>query len=195
MTSLSDTPTAMRPHPAGWFTSLNTTYHRTALMVYLGVVIAHWIEHIVQAIQIWILDIPTPKARGALGQLFPWLIRSEWLHYGYALIMLIGLVLLRPGFTGRSRWWWNLALGIQIWHFIEHSLLWLQATTGAYLLGKPVPTSIAQLIIPRVELHLFYNALVFLPIIMALSAHRVPAADDRAQMNCRCATTSPAVAR
>src|SRR5438132_5722586 len=31
---------------------------------------------------------------------------SEVLHYGYALIMLVGIWTLLPGFVGRSRAWW-----------------------------------------------------------------------------------------
>jgi hypothetical protein len=46
------------------------------------------------------------------------------------------------------------ALWIQVWHHFEHLLLLMQAVTGANLMGKPVPTSIAQLVLPRVELHL-----------------------------------------
>ncbi len=40
-------------------------------------------------------------SRGVIGQFFPWVIKSETLHYGYAVVMLIGLFLLRKGFTGR----------------------------------------------------------------------------------------------
>ena len=102
-------------------------------------------------------------SHGSLGHLLPWLNTSEWLHYGYAVIILSGLVLLRPGYVGRARVWWNVALIIQIWHFIEHGILLMQAVLQQNLLGLPVPTSILQLLIPRVELHLIYNALVFLP--------------------------------
>ena len=43
------------------------------------------------------------------GSAFPWLIKSEALHYGYALVMLVGLWLLRSGFTGvKDHWWWTL---------------------------------------------------------------------------------------
>ncbi|HEY8113266.1 MAG TPA: hypothetical protein VII16_10425 [Actinomycetes bacterium] len=30
------------------------------------------------------------------------LFTPEWLHYGYALVMIMGLVLLRPGFVDRA---------------------------------------------------------------------------------------------
>ncbi|MFI6094778.1 hypothetical protein ACIA8G_04450 [Lentzea sp. NPDC051213] len=132
------------------------------------VVIAHWAEHLAQAFQIYVLGWPAHHARGALGVPFPWLVHSEWLHYGYALVMLAGLIALRPGMVGRARTWWTIALWIQVWHHCEHLLLLIQALTGENLGGRPAPTSIVQLLVPRVELHLFYNAIVFAPMVVAM---------------------------
>src|SRR5215210_1151340 len=143
--------------------SLNGRYHRMALNVFLVIVVAHWIEHILQAIQIFVLHWPRPQAGGALVLVFPWLVSSEWLHYFYAIVMLIGLIILQPGFQGRSRTWWNIALVIQFWHHIEHALLMWQALTQHFLFGRAAPVSILQLFFPRAELHLFYNAVVFIP--------------------------------
>ncbi|WP_214410480.1 hypothetical protein [Sphaerisporangium fuscum] len=175
------------PPSAGFLSSLNTDRHRLGLNLFMLVVLAHWAEHVVQAIQIYVLGWPVPEARGVLGLPFPWLVTSEWMHYGYALVMLVGLILLRRGFTGRARTWWNISLGIQVWHHFEHLLLLLQAMTGYHLLGRPVPTSIIQLLVPRVELHLFYNAIVFAPMVVAMWLHRRPNATERAAMACRCA--------
>ena len=61
-----------------------------------------------------------------------WLVHSEVLHYGYALIMLI-------------------------------------------------------LCIPRLELHLFYNTVVFVPMMVAMYYHLLPSAPDAARMRCGCA--------
>lgn len=166
---------------------LNGRYHRAALGFFLVVVVAHWAEHLAQAVQIYVLDWPIPQARGVLGIPFPWLVKSEWMHYGYALVMLAGFLLLRKGFTGRARTWWNIALGIQTWHHLEHFLLLTQALTGNNLLGRPVPTSIIQLLVPRVELHLFYNAVVFAPMVVAMILHRRPRESERTGMNCGCA--------
>jgi len=186
MTATSPTGTGERRllGPGGL---LNTKYHKAALLVFGFVVIAHWVEHLAQAYQIWILDWPRPKAGGALGLAFPYLVKSEWLHYGFAIFMLVGFVLLRHGFTGSARRWWNAALWIQVWHHFEHLLLLLQALTGANLLGKPVATSIAQLVFPRVELHLFYNAIVFIPMVVAMVKHMWPKPAERALMTCSCA--------
>ena len=170
-----------------WVTVLNTQYHRTALNVFLVIVLAHWAEHIVQAIQIWVLGWPVPEARGVLGTWFPWLVRSEALHYGYAVIMLIGFILLRPGFSGTARTWWTIALGIQVWHHIEHLILLVQAQTGVFLLGSAVPTSVVQLVVPRVELHLFYNTVVFIPMVVAMVLHRRPSGAALATPECSCA--------
>ena len=172
---------------------LNTTHHRAALNVFMFVVIAHWAEHIAQAIQIWGLHWKLSQARGLLGLPFPWLISSEWLHYGYALIMLIGLWVLRNGFVARSRAWWMVAFGIQFWHHIEHLLLLVQAQTGSYLLGRPVPTSMLQLVYPRVELHLFYNSIVFVPMVVAMYLHLRPRTVELDRMACSCAQRPVAV--
>jgi hypothetical protein len=166
--------------------TLNTRGHRVGLLVFLGIVLAHWAEHLAQAFQIYVLGWPTPQARGVLGLAFPWLVTSEALHYGYALVMLVGLLLLRPGFHGRARTWWNVALGIQVWHHFEHLLLLLQAVTGTYLMGRAVPTSIIQLLIPRVELHLFYNTIVFIPMVVAMYFHMFPPAEP-GRVACTCA--------
>lgn len=179
-----DVPASGAESLGGW---LNGRGHRIALNVFMLIVIAHWVEHITQAVQIYALGWPRPRAKGALGLAFPWLITSEWLHYGFALVMLVGLIILRPGFTGRAKSWWTAALWIQVWHHFEHLLLLVQAITGTYLLGAAAPTSIAQLVFPRVELHLFYNAIVFIPMVVAVVLHMRPRPEERALMRCNCA--------
>jgi hypothetical protein len=166
--------------------AVNGRYHRAALTVFMVVVLAHWAEHLVQAYQVWVLDRPRPQARGVLGQVFPWLVTSEWLHYWYAIVMLVGLFLLRPGFAGRARVWWTVALVIQFWHHIEHLLLLIQAQTHTYFFGGSVPTSVAQVIIPRVELHLFYNSIVFIPMVIAVYLHLRPNERELLATSCSC---------
>lgn len=164
--------------------ALNGRYHTAALTVYGVIVAAHWAEHLVQAVQIYVLGWPRPQAGGVLGLAFPWLVTSEWLHYGYAILMLAAFVLLRAGFTGRARTWWDAALWIQAWHHVEHLLLLVQASTGVYLAGAAVPTSIAQLVVPRVELHLFYNTIVTVPMVVAMVLHRRDPAPATATCTC-----------
>jgi hypothetical protein len=172
--------------PGGFVQELNTRWHERALWVYMAIVIFHWIEHIAQAYQIWVLEMARPESLGALGLAFPFLVKSELMHFGYAVFMLIGLVVLRHGFVGTERTWWNAALLIQGWHLFEHSLLQLQALLGTNFFGAPVPTSIFQLWVPRPELHLFYNAAVFIPMIVAMWLHTRPRRAP--ELQCTCAT-------
>ncbi len=167
---------------------LNTTWHKRGMWVFFVIVVAHWTEHLVQAGQIWLLGWNRADSRGVLGQFFPKLVTEEWLHLGYAVIMLAGLAILAPGFKGRGGLWWKIALGIQVWHFVEHFLLWVQAMTNTIWWGKEVPNSIAQLFFPRVELHLFYNAVVFAPMLVAMYFHMVPPRsewDEPVECTCR----------
>ena len=167
---------------------LNGRYHELALRIFMAIVLAHWGEHLFQAFQIYVLGWPVPQALGMLGLFYPWLIRSEILHYAYALVMLIGIWMLRPGFAGViDRRWWTIALWIQFWHHIEHLLLITQATIGHNILGRPVPTSILQIWLPRVELHLFYNSVVFVPMMIGMYYHLFPPAGERAAFQCTCA--------
>ncbi|HZB51562.1 MAG TPA: hypothetical protein VE547_20915 [Mycobacteriales bacterium] len=167
--------------------ALNGRHHKAAVMVFTLIVVAHWAEHLAQAFQIWALGEARPQARGVLGELFPWLVSSEWLHYGYAIVMLLGLWLLRAGFVGRARRFWDIALFVQVWHHFEHLLLLVQALVGANLAGEKVPTSMLQLLFPRVELHLFYNAIVTIPMVIAVVLHFRPSPAELAQMRCSCA--------
>jgi hypothetical protein len=167
---------------------LNSDRHELALRVFMVIVLGHWSEHLLQGLQIYVLGWPVPQAGGALGLLFPSLIRSEALHYGYAVIMLIGLWMLRGGFTGRlDRFWWMTSFWIQFFHHIEHALLQTQAIIGHNIFGRPVPTSLVQLWVPRVELHLFYNTLVFIPMVIAMYYHLFPPAKETAAPRCSCA--------
>ena len=131
---------------------------------------------------------PRPRRGGVLGYFFPWLIKSETLHYGYAVVMLAGLWLLRSGFRGvADHRWWTIALAIQFFHHIEHALLQLQALLGWNFFGQPVPTSLVQLWVPRVELHLFYNTVVFIPMAIAMYFHMFPPSQEVPSQKCSCA--------
>ncbi len=167
---------------------LNGRHHELALRIFMVIVLAHWAEHLLQATQIYLLGWPVPEARGALGQVFPWLVSSEILHYGYALVMLAGIWVLRSGFTGRrDRRWWMIAFWVQFFHHVEHALLQAQAILGMNLFDRPVPTSLVQLWVPRVELHLFYNTIVFIPMMIAMYHHMFPEPEEAGGQQCTCA--------
>jgi len=132
---------------------------------------------------------------GILGMYYPWLMRTETLHYSFALVMLVGLWVLRKGFTGTSYRWWMVSFGIQFWHHFEHFILFYQAQTHHYWFGGTVPTSVGQIWIPRIELHLFYNAIVFIPMVVAMYYHVYPPLKDMATITCTCARHRVPVAK
>ncbi len=103
---------------------------------------------------------------------------------------LSGVIILLAGFAGRSRKWWIASLAIQSWHFIEHSVLQSQAIMGSNFFGSAVPSSIFQIWIPRVELHLIYNAAVFIPMVIAMYYHMYPPKHE-APIACTCSRRSP----
>ena len=180
------------------YEKLNSVWHKRALNVFMVIVLGHWAEHLAQAYQVYILGWPRPQAGGVLGLFYPWLVSSEALHYGYAIVMLIFIWTLRKGFTGTSRKWWTIALVIQFWHHIEHAILQWQALTHHPWFGSPVPVSFIQLLFPkfRIELHLFYNAIVFIPMVIGMYYHMFPPKGEEAAA-CTCSLrheTLPAVA-
>ncbi|HKR09266.1 MAG TPA: hypothetical protein VJS39_08765 [Gemmatimonadaceae bacterium] len=170
----------------GFVESLNTRYHKRALLSFLTIVLFHWAEHLVQAYQFYVLHWSRQMSMGLLGMYYPWLMKTETLHYGFAVVMLVGLWILRKGFTGTSHTWWMISFWIQFWHHFEHFLLFYQANTHHYFFGGSVPTSIGQIWIPRIELHLIYNTLVFIPMVVAMYYHVYPPARDTVKSACSC---------
>lgn len=163
-------------------TSRPTRRYLHVVTLFALVVLAHWVEHVVQVIQIHVLGVPPQRALGAVGWAFPGLVESEWLHFAFNLVLLVGLVVLLDTFRGRPRTWWQLAIAAQCWHFFEHWLLFAQAQTGARFFGTDAPTSVLQLIVPRADLHLVYNGVVTVVVLIALftrgrvqgNVHRLP---------------------
>ena len=52
--------------------------------------IAHWLEHIFQAYQVYAMHMPRACALGMLGMKYPWLIKTEALHFGFAIFTTVG---------------------------------------------------------------------------------------------------------
>ena len=169
-----------------FYEKLNSRWHERTLQIFMVIVLGHWAEHFFQAYQIYVMKWPRPRALGMLGLVYPWLVKTETLHYTYALIMLVGIWVLRKGFTGISRKWWTVALVIQFWHHIEHALLLGQAMFQHNLFHSPVPVSILQLFFQRVELHLFYNSIVFIPMIIGMYYHMFPSEKEKERAVCTC---------
>ncbi len=194
---------------------LNAEWHKPALLTYTAIVLLHWSEHLAQSFQVYVLGWPLPEARGVLGMPFPWLVKSESLHYFYAIFMLVAFWTLRKGFVGRSYYWWMAAFWIQFWHHIEHALLQYQVISGHNFFGAPAPISIIQMIgfvagspetgfnglmagppkrpwdplmlaVRRVEVHMFYNSIVTFPMVVAMYFHMFPKPSEEAHMKCNC---------
>jgi hypothetical protein len=146
------------------------TRDKVGIWAFAALLAAHWLEHAFQAYQVYVMHMERSCALGMLGMRYPWLVRTESLHFGFAVVTTVGLLMLWHVFAadGRTWGWWTAATLISIWHLFEHSLLFYQATVHHNFFGSPVPTSIIQLFVPRIELHLFYNSLVTIPIVVAM---------------------------
>jgi hypothetical protein len=195
---------------------LNTVWHERALRLFMVIVLLHWGEHLVQTFQVYILGWPLKESFGLLGMLWPWMVKSEALHYAYAIVMLVGLWVFRKGFTGRAYVWWMIAFWIQFWHHIEHALLLGQVVYGANFCGAPGPISLIQMLgliegpgstgfngmmvgpprhpitallfaVRRLEVHMIYNTIVFIPMVVGMYYHLFPTPEEEQHMTCSCA--------
>jgi hypothetical protein len=207
------------PPQSAWgrlFLKLNTVWHKPALQLFTFIVLAHWGEHLVQTFQVYVLHWPLKESFGMLGMLAPWMVKSELMHYLYAIVMLIGIWIFRKGFTGRSYIWWMIAFWIQFWHHIEHALLQYQVIAGHNFLGAPAPISLIQMVgliegpaatgfnglmagppahplnsllfvVRRLEVHMIYNTIVFIPMAVGMFYHLFPSPEEEQHMGCSCA--------
>jgi hypothetical protein len=127
------------------------------MKIFLSIVIFHFVEHVTQLIELYVLHWPRPDCLGILGVLYPWLMRSELLHLAYALYMLWGLYYFQV-----NNHWWKTAIYLQSYHLIEHVLLMTQLLMGYK------PTGIGGIWFPRIELHFVYNLMVLIPMLIAI---------------------------
>ncbi len=149
--------------PRKSFRPFNEVWFRRLLLLYLVLIVGHFAEHVLQIIQAGILGWPRAEAGGLLGLWTPQLLTNESLHFSYNLMQLVGLLALSYQVTGRARVWWRIAIVMQLWHFFEHFLLQSQWLTGIFLFDATRQSGIGELVLPRLELHFIYNALVFVP--------------------------------
>lgn len=112
------------------------------MKLFINICIAHFAEHLAQLFQLYVLGWSRANCLGILGLWQPALMHSEWLHYGYALFMLIGLYLLRCQVKSR---WWTTTIYLQQFHHLEHLLLLIQALLG---ITMPNRTSIGVYFFP-----------------------------------------------
>lgn len=131
--------------------------------IFISIVIIHFIEHLTQLYQLYILQWARPECLGLISLRYPWLMRSEWLHYSFALYMVIGLTYF--GYKANNKKWWRTSLVLQHYHYIEHLILLSQALIGIPMIER---ISLGSFIMPRLELHFFYNLMVLIPMLLGV---------------------------
>lgn len=161
--------TRSQRRPAG--SPFTVADHDRILVFYMFIVLFHFIEHILQIIQFFFLGYTRSMAGGLLGEQFPDLLTNETLHFGYNLLLLLGIIVLFRGFKGNAQLWWMVAGMLQGWHFFEHAILQWQYVTGNYWFGADRQTSVLENFIPRIELHFMYNTVVTFAILVAVGLH------------------------
>lgn len=126
----------------------------------------HVMEHVVQVAQLRILGLGGEHAHGIFGAF-----DVEWVHFSWNAWVLAAVVVLLIGRPGNP-WLWG-AAPLAGWHLVEHTFLILAyLSTGVEggpgllamggLLGNGLPVA-------RPELHLFYNVLETVPLLLGLA--------------------------
>jgi hypothetical protein len=166
---------------------INGPWHGRALLILFAVIFFHMFEHVVQTVQVYVLDVDRADALGLLGIWMAELIRSEAVHFGFSVYTLGSILLTGGPAVGMARSFGLVALAVQSWHLFEHSQLILQRTTDSFFFGASEPTSLAQFLVPRVELHFIYNGAVFSALVIALLLHAYPPRGEASRSRCACA--------
>ena len=127
----------------------------------------HLLEHVSQMIEIHVLRLSGPDARGIISTL-----DVEWVHFVWNTWVLVAVVVLLVRFKA-NRWLW-LVLPLTGWHAIEHAFIFsgylstgvsgmpgLLAQGGALWGGLPVV---------RPDLHFIYNLVETVPLLVGFEA-------------------------
>ncbi|OLC57055.1 MAG: hypothetical protein AUH85_04345 [Chloroflexi bacterium 13_1_40CM_4_68_4] len=133
------------PMPDGW---------RLLFAVLLATQSGHVLEHTAQMVQLHILGLGGPQARGIVGAL-----DLEWTHFAWSLWVLCASALLLRRFP-HSRWL-VLAVALGVWHELEHVVI-MSTFLATGVVGTPG--------FSRPELHFLYNAMITIPLILAFRA-------------------------
>jgi hypothetical protein len=141
------------------------TYQWLALFYVLVVTqTGHFLEHVAQMIQIHLLALTGPDARGIFGTF-----DIEWVHFVWNIWVLVAVVVLLFRYPA-NRWLWVTAI-FSTWHAIEHAYIFsVYLSTGI----SGTPGLLAQggalrggLPLTRPDLHFFYNLIETVPLITA----------------------------
>jgi hypothetical protein len=138
--------------------------------LFIGVVVVqgiHVVEHIVQLIQVFVLEIPDDRALGLLGYVFQFQGTEEWLHLVFNVTYLTALAALVGPLRSTvpavvPRWAYAAfvcGLALEGWHNVEHAVIISNVIRNA---GCPCPgIGDAALGITDTVLHFFYNLLAY----------------------------------
>jgi cyclic nucleotide-binding protein len=128
--------------------------------------VGHFGEHVAQMIEIHVLNLTGPDARGIFGAL-----DVEWVHFIWNTWIIVAAVLmLMVASFRKNRWLW-LTLAIAGWHELEHGyIMSVYLTTG--VAGTPGLLAKGGLIdgglpLTRADLHFIYNLIETTPLVLA----------------------------
>ncbi len=124
----------------------------------------HVLEHVAQMVQIHLLGLTGPAARGVFGAL-----DIEWVHFLWNTWVLIAVVLLLARFRANPWLWVTLVLAG--WHELEHVVI-MAAYLTTHVAGAPGLLSKGGLIggglpLSRPDLHFLYNLVETVPLVIA----------------------------
>lgn len=144
----------------------------TFFALFAGVVLVQGIhvgEHIIQLIQVYVLNVPDDDALGLLGYVFQFQGTEEWLHLVFNVTYLAALYLLLIPLWQRvsdrlPAWaFWTFlvwSVGLESWHVVEHLVIIANVIRNH---GCPCPgIGDRALGITDTVLHFGYNLVAFL---------------------------------
>lgn len=129
----------------------------------------HFIEHIAQLIQVYVLGMARSQAHGIIGSL-----DVEYVHFCFVLLLQVGVTALLFKFPRNTALWVAFAIGL--WHLVEHAYITynylfqnayyqMQAKNGLLAQGGAL---LPHAPLPRIELHFLYNLLFLTALLWAL---------------------------
>lgn len=134
----------------------------------------HVVEHVIQLLQVYVLDVPEDDALGLLGYVLEFQGTEEWLHLGFNSLYLAALyalvVPLRRATphavpTLAFAAFLSLSVGLETWHVVEHGVIIANVLEND---GCPCPgLGDAALGLSDTILHFVYNALAYSGVALA----------------------------
>jgi hypothetical protein len=122
----------------------------------------HLFEHVAQMIQIHILGLSGPAARGIVGQL-----DIEWVHFTWNTWVLVALLVLIPRLHANV--WLVAAVLLAAWHLTEHAVI-MATYLRSGVAGTPGLLAAGGLLgglpLARPDLHFLYNLAETVPLLL-----------------------------